>query len=44
MMEEENNEIPEYKPVTITGLIRVLSILFVLGIYGIILLKILFLN
>lgn len=34
----------EYRPVTIEGLIRVLSILFVLGIYIIIFLKILILR
>jgi|GEM_PF-3884747 hypothetical protein len=41
----QNFEEPEeYRPVTIEGLIRVVSILFVLGIYIVIFLKIMFLD
>lgn len=43
MKTDENTE-EDVKPVTITGLIRILSILFVIGMYAVVLLKILFLN
>jgi hypothetical protein len=44
MTEEENNDLPDYKPVTVEAVIRILSILFVLGIYTVIFLKIIVLN
>ena len=44
-MNEDENNIPEdYKPLTDLVLIKFLAIMFVLGIYGVIFLKIMILN
>ncbi|MGC1241303.1 MAG: hypothetical protein WA874_06935 [Chryseosolibacter sp.] len=42
--EENENEVPEYKPFSANNLNRILAILFVVGIYVIIFLKILVLD
>ncbi len=43
-MEEQHNEPEDFKPLTDLVLIKVMSILFVLGVYAVIFMKILFLN
>ena len=43
-MEEQNREPEDYKPLTDMVLIKVMSILFVLAVYGVIFMKILFLE